>query len=189
MKFLCGSSACGAVLAGALMTAGTAFAQTMSTQPPVSSPNGISRLSATDQDFVNKAAIGGLFEVESGKIAQKQAANPQVREFAGRMVRDHSEANNKLKQIVSAEGGTVPNSLDPEHQQALQQVTSQQGPDFDRNYMQTMVQDHDTDAQEFGKAAQSLNDPQLKSFAQQTLKVVEAHDKMAHQITSKMASK
>jgi len=179
----------GAAIAVGIMGSAAAYAQTAQTQPAVSSPNGASRLSASDQDFVQKAAAGGLFEVEAGKIAEKKASNAQVRQFAARMVRDHSEADNKLKQIVSADGGTVPNDLDPEHQQALQQLTSQQGPDFDRNYMQTMVKDHDTDAQAFGRAVQSLDDPKLKTFAQQTLKVIDEHDKMAHQITEKMASR
>ncbi len=159
------------------------------TQPPVSSAAGVSRLSASDQDFVNKAAVGGLFEVKSGKIAEKKASNSQVRKFAARMVHDHSEADNKLKQIVSAEGGTVPNELDQEHQQQLQQMTSQQGAEFGRNYMQMMVKDHDTDAQDFGQAEQTLQDARLKQFAAQTLKTIEQHDKMAHQITDKMASK
>lgn len=188
-----------AALAAGILGSATAFGQTMGsspttpaaapTQPPTSSAAGTSRLSASDQDFVNNAAIGELFEVESGKIAAKKAANPQVRQFAERMVRDHGEADNKLKRDVSVAGGTVPNDLDPQHQQELQQITSQQGPDFDRNYMQMMVKDHDTDAQDFGKAAQTLQNPRLKQFAAQTLKVIQEHDKMAHQITDKMAAK
>jgi len=186
----------GAALAAGILGSATAFGQTAgngaaapSTQPPTSSAAGISRLSGSDQDFVNNAAVGGLFEVEAGKVAEKKASNPQVRKFAARMVHDHSEADNKLKQVVSAEGGTVPNELDQDHQQELKQITSQQGPDFDRNYMQMMVKDHDTDAQAFGKAEQTLQDPHLKQFAAQTLKVIEQHDKLAHQITDKMAAK
>jgi putative membrane protein len=189
----------GAALAAGILGSATAFAQTSgntastpaapAAQPSASSAAGTSRLSASDQDFVNDAAIGGLFEVESGKIAEKKAANAEVRNFAARMVRDHGDADNKLKRIVSADGGTVPNDLDQQHQQELQQLTSQQGADFDRNYMQTMVKDHDTDAQAFGRAVQSLDDPKLKTFAQQTLKVIDQHDKIAHQITDKMALK
>lgn len=182
---------CAAIVFG-VMASATAYGQTAANtappQPPVSSPNGASKLSASDQDFVNKAAIGGLFEVEAGKVAAKKASNPQVRQFAERMVRDHSEAGNKLKQIVTADGGLVPNSLDQEHQQELQQLTPQQGTDFGRNYMQMMVQDHDADAQDFGNAEKTLQNPQLKQFAAQTLKIIETHDKMAHQITGKMAS-
>lgn len=177
----------------------TAFGQTAgntgaapaapATQPPASSAAGTTRLSSGDQDFVNNAAIGGLFEVEAGKIAEKKASNPQVRKFAARMVRDHSEAGNKLKRLVSADGGTAPNELDQQHQQELEQMTSQQGPEFGRDYMQMMVKDHDTDVQDFGKAEQTLQDPHLKQFAAQTLKVIQQHDKLAHQITDKMASK
>lgn len=146
------------------------------------------KLSAADQKFIQSAAVGGLFEVEAGRLAEK-SANRQVKKFGARMVRDHGAANAKLKQIVTAQGGTVPQSLDQDHQQQLDHLRALHGQEFAQAYMQNMVKDHDTDAQEFGQAAQSLDDPQLKSFAQQTLKVIEAHDKMAHQITGKMAAK
>ena len=105
------------------------------------------------------------------------------------MVHDHSAANAKLQQIVAAAGGTAPQALDQEHRQELDHLCSLHGAAFAQAYMQNMVKDHDTDAQEFGKAAQSLDNPQLKGFPQQTLPVIEAHDKMAHQITEKMASR
>jgi putative membrane protein len=175
----------GAVIAGGILAAGVAFAQ----PSPQAAPGGNQgKLSAADQKFVESAAIGGKYEVEAGRIAEK-SSNPQVKQFGARMVRDHSAAGAKLKQIVTAEGGTVPQSLDQEHQQQLDHLRSLHGAEFTQAYMQNMVKDHDTDAQEFGKAAQSLDDPQLKQFAQQTLKVIETHDKMAHQITDKMASK
>jgi putative membrane protein len=184
MKYL-GSS----VIFGAILVSGAAFAQSAPQASP-SAPAGANpgKLSAADQKFVQSAAVGGLYEVEAGRIAEK-SANPQVKQFGARMVRDHSAANAKLKQIVTAQGGAVPQSLDQDHQQQLDQLRSMHGSEFAHAYMQDMVKDHDTDAQEFGQAAQSLDDPQLKTFAQQTLKVIEAHDKMAHQITDKTASK
>jgi putative membrane protein len=161
-------------------------AQGAASAPPAAAASG--KLGGADQKFVESAAIGGLYEVEAGRIAEK-SANRQVKQFGARMVRDHGAANAKLKQIVTAQGGSVPQSLDQEHQQELDHLRSLHGSEFAQAYMQNMVKDHDTDAQEFGQAAQSLDDPQLKSFAQQTLKVIEAHDKMAHQITDKMAAK
>lgn len=177
----------GAAIVFAIGWGGAAWAQTPATQPPVAAPNGITKLSPADQNFVNKAAIGGEFEVEAGKIAEKQAANSRVRAFAARMVHDHSVADNNLKRIVSSAGGTVPDSLDQEHRQQLREFASQQGADFGRSYMQTMVQDHDHDVQEFRMAAQNLQNPRLKAFAAQTLKVIEQHDRLAHQIAAKMA--
>ncbi|HWB48003.1 MAG TPA: DUF4142 domain-containing protein [Stellaceae bacterium] len=187
----------GAALALGVLASSTAFGQTAATPrapahpaPAMSTSAATStgRLNDADQKFVSDAAIGGMFEVESGKLAEK-STNAKVREFGARMVRDHSTADNKLKQIVAQQGGTVPNSLDQEHQQKLDQLASLKGQDFDRQYAQMMVQDHDTDAQDFGKAAQNLTDPQLKQFAAQTLKVIESHDKLAHQMANQMAVK
>jgi putative membrane protein len=179
----------GAAIAAGLMAAGAAFGQTAPPSAPATPPGGgPSKLSAADQKFADSAAIGGQYEVEAGRLAEK-STSPQVKQFGARMVHDHSAAGAKLKQIVTAAGGTVPPSLDQEHQQELDHLRSLHGAEFAQAYMQNMVQDHDTDAQEFGKAAQSLDDPQLKAFAQQTLQVIEMHDKMAHQIVDKMASK
>jgi putative membrane protein len=179
----------GLVIAGGVLAFGAAFAQPGPQAAPSTAPSGTQgKLSAADQRFAESAAIGGLYEVEAGRIAAK-SANPQVKQFGARMVRDHSAAGAKLKQIVTAEGGTVPQSLDQDHQQQLAHLRSLHGTEFAQAYMQNMVKDHDTDAQEFGQAAQSLDDPQLKQFAQQTLKVIDAHDKMAHQITDRMAAK
>jgi putative membrane protein len=179
----------GLVIAGGLLAAGGAFAQSTPQSTLPAAPGGNSgKLSAGDQKFVESAAIGGLYEVEAGRVAEK-SANAQVKKFGARMVHDHSAANAKLKQIVTAQGGNVPQALDQDHQQQLDHLKSLHGSEFAQTYMQNMVKDHDTDAQEFGQAAQGLDDPQLKSFAQQTLKVIETHDKMAHQITDKMAAK
>lgn len=180
----------GAIIAAGMVAAGVASAQTMSQSPPAAPPaaGNSGKLSADDQKFVDNAAIGGLYEIEAGRLAEK-SANPQVKTFGAKMVHDHSAADAKLHQIVTAEGGTLPQALDQEHQQKLDHLRSLHGNEFAKAYMQDMVADHDTDAQDFGKAAQSLDDPKLKAFAQQTLKVVDEHDKMAHQIAEKMASK
>jgi putative membrane protein len=179
----------GAAMAAGIMAAGVAFAQPApQTASPAAAGTNAGKLSAGDQKFVDDATIGGLYEVEAGRIAEK-SANPQVRQFGARMVRDHGAAGTKLRQIATAEGGTAHKSLDQEHQQKLNHLRSLHGREFAQAYIQDMVKDHDTDAQDFGKAAQKLDNPQLKTFAQQTLKVIETHDKMAHQISDKMASK
>ena len=50
----------------------------------------------SDKMFVEKAAVGGMFEVKSSQLAQQMATNPNVKAFAGRMVADHTKANQEL---------------------------------------------------------------------------------------------
>jgi putative membrane protein len=45
------------------------------------------------QDFVDKAAMGGMFEVESSKLADTAAQDATVKDFAHMMVSDHTAAH------------------------------------------------------------------------------------------------
>ena len=43
----------------------------------------------TDQQFVTLAAIGGLAEVQLGRLAFERAGHPSVQQFGQRMMLDH----------------------------------------------------------------------------------------------------
>src|SRR5512142_524731 len=75
---------------------------------------------SSDKSFAEHAAIGGLAEVEMGKLAQQKAASDQVKEFGQRMVDDHSKANDELKQVASSKGLTLPTDLDAKHKSKLE---------------------------------------------------------------------
>jgi len=171
---------------GVSLSAG-AFAQASTPRGAEPAQRAPVRLSASDQKFINEAAVGGQFEVEAGKIAER-SANPQIKEFGDRMVKDHSAANADLKQLASTQGGTVPQRLDVKHTQLRDHLASLKGAEFDREYIRQMVKDHDQDAQVFANAAKTLSDPQLKRFAADTLQVVQSHEKMAHDIAASMAA-
>jgi len=182
-----GKLAQGVVIAIAMLVSATAFGQSNAPMPAqtASAPGQF-----TDQDraFVDKAAIRGMFEVQAGHLAAK-SSDSQVRNFASRMVQDHSAAGDELKRIVDAKGISLPDALDDKHQQLLTKLGALDGAAFDREYVQEMVDDHDEDARAFAEAGRTLNDPELKAFAEKTLTVVESHDRMAHEIAGKMAEK
>jgi putative membrane protein len=144
-------------------------------------------LSPADANFVKEAAIGGQFEVEAGKVAER-SSNPQVRQFGARMVKDHSAAGAKLKTFAAEKGMTVPQELDAQHAQIRDHLASLKGAEFDHEYIREMVKDHDEDARAFTDAARTLKDPQLRRFAADTLPVIQAHDQMAHQIEASMTA-
>ena len=53
-----------------------------------------------------------LAEIQLGQLALQKSTNPKVRQFAQKMVDDHSKANDQLRQVASANGLTVPEDLD-----------------------------------------------------------------------------
>ena len=79
----------------------------------------------TDRVFVHAAALGGMAEVELGKLAEQKSQNDAVKEFARRMVDDHGKANDRLIGLAKEDGIAVPkDKLDQEHEAMRQRLTT-----------------------------------------------------------------
>ena len=164
-----------------LVATGAAAAQTTgnATTGSTSSMQSAAKMSSADKAFVEKAAIGGLAEVQMGKLAQQKAASEQVKQFGTRMVDDHSKANDELKQVASSKGITLPTDLDAKHKGKMAKLEKLSGAQFDRAYMDDMVADHKEDVSEFQKQAKSGSDADVKGFASKTLPTLQEHLTMA----------
>jgi putative membrane protein len=69
---------------------------------------GSSQLSRTDEKFVKEAAKSGMMEVQMGNLGVQKAQNEQVKQFAQKLLTDHTRANQELKQFASTKGLTLP---------------------------------------------------------------------------------
>ena len=134
-----------------------------------------------DIEFATKAAEGGIKEVRLGELAQQQAASPEVQQFGQRMVQDHGQANEQLMQIAQQKGIELPQEMSPEAQQLHDELQQKSGAEFDQAYMDEMVSDHQEDIDEFQQYVETGQDPDLTSFAEQTLPVLEEHLQLAQQ--------
>jgi putative membrane protein len=132
-------------------------------------------MKSADAAFAMKAAQGGKAEVQLGQLAAQKASNPDVKAFGQQMVDDHTKANEKLKSVAQAQNMTLPDSLDAKQQAEYTKLQDLSGPSFDREYVKCMVKDHEEDVKEFQKEANSGKDPQMKSFASETLPVLQEH--------------
>jgi putative membrane protein len=141
-----------------------------------------SKLSAADMHFVKEAAAGGMAEVELGQLATEKASSPDVKKFGQRMVDDHSKANDQLKQIAVDEGVPLPAKLSAKDQATKDRLSKLSGDAFDKAYMSDMVNDHKTDIAAFRNESKTGKDPQVKSFAADTLPTLEDHLKNAQKV-------
>jgi len=137
-----------------------------------------------DHTFMMKAAEGGLAEVQLGQLAQQNGQSQQVKDFGQRMVTDHSKANDELKQVAEKQGVTLPTSPSSHDQAEYGKLSKMHGEAFDKAYSKMMVSDHKKDIGEFKHEAASGNDPQVRSFASQTLPTLEEHLKLAEKMNS-----
>lgn len=181
------------VCAGALAIGTQAFAQapggggaqsqsTMQNQTQRPGMNGPTDNSTTqtqeridDKKFVKDAAEGGLTEVELGKLALQKSSSDDVKQFAQKMVDDHSKANDQLKQVADQDKIDVPAAIDSKHQSRIDKLSKLSGDQFDKAYIKDQLKDHETDVHEFQLEANSGTDPNVKSFASTTLPTIQQH--------------
>ena len=143
-------------------------------------------LSPTDAEFVSKAAMGGLAEVQYGNLALQKAQSADVKTFAQKMVTDHGAANQELQALATSKGATLPAELTGTHKAGYDHLNMLSGAEFDKAYMQHMVADHQTDVAEFEKAANSATDSELKAFASKTLPILQQHKQLADETMKKV---
>lgn len=152
------------------------------------SPNSSSTAAASmsDQNFVNDAAKGNRAEVTLGKMVAAKTHNPDVKQFAQMMVKDHTAALNQLQQVAQKKNMTLPDGLPDDAQQLQSKLSSDTGKQLDKDYMDGMVEDHQKDVQEFQAASQNVKDPDVKEWASNTLPVLQKHLDKAQQVDSKV---
>jgi len=154
--------------------------------PPSMGSNTMDNSKSPDQTFITKAAQGGLAEVTFGNLAKQNGSSDAVKEFGNRMVTDHSQANDQLRQLAQQKGITLPSHMDAKDKRVNKLLQSKQGAAFDQAYIRDMVEDHEADVAEFRKEATNGKDPEVKAWAQKTLPVLEQHLATAKQVAGQV---
>ncbi len=174
------------IMTGTFLLAGMSMAQNNTK----STMNG--GVTTADQHFMDKAAQGGMAEVELGQLAEQNAQSSEVKAFGKRMVDDHSKANDQLKQLASQEEVSLPTSLDAKDQATKDRLEKLHGAAFDKAYMHDMVMDHKKDVAEFKHESEVAHSPALRDWAKQTTPTLESHlqeaEKVAPQVGASMPS-
>ena len=139
-----------------------------------------------DAMFMHQAAMSSMAEVAHGKQAQANGSHAEVTKYAQRMIADHTKANEELKGLASKKGVTLPAELDQKHQAMQQKLEKMKGADFDRAYMQHMVQAHKEAVTLFQNEAKNGKDADARAWAEKTLPILQEHLKMATEINAKV---
>jgi len=132
-----------------------------------------------DQEFVRHAMMDNQFEIQAGQLAEQRAEDQNIKQFAQMLVKDHQQAQQQLQQaaqgIQQGSQASQEKELGPVHQAMLQELQKKQGRQFDRAFLYGNVAGHTKDVLMFRDAAQELQNPQLKQYAQQTLPTLRKH--------------
>lgn len=146
-------------------------------------------LSSMDKKFMMDAAMGGKAEVAMARLALERSSSDAVKQYAQQMIDDHTKAGDELAQVASMKGISLPMEPDAGHKAALAKMQQLSGAAFDSEYIKMAgVKDHEKMEKLFMSESRKGKDADAKGFAAKTLPTVQAHLRMAREMTTTMMS-
>ncbi|NUU36074.1 DUF4142 domain-containing protein [Pseudomonas sp. C2B4] len=153
-----------------------------------------SAFAATSNDFVDKAAAGGIAEIEASRLALEKSQSADIKAFANMMITDHGKANDELAAIAKKNDIEVPDDTTLV-KQAKEKILDMRDESFDAAYANNQVKAHEEALELFEKQANTVTDDrtkgatELKGFAQKMLPGLEKHLDMAKKLQAAHPSK
>lgn len=138
--------------------------------------------------FFKNAAYGGMIEVETSNKMIQSTKNAQIKAFAEMMVKDHSQANQKVKSLAESKGFVLPTILPEDKLMLVQKLDSYKDESRNEYYAHLMIQEHKNAIQLFTEASRS-DDTDIANLATATLPTLNAHYKQITKIDSLLKSR
>lgn len=139
-----------------------------------------------DEQFLKSAAGAHKAEVALGQMATERAESEKVKQFAQRMVADHTKAGQEVRKLAEAAGVALSDEPSMDHQKVGDTYSNLSGKEFDRAYVTHEVKDHQKTIAEFKKQTKKLKHPQIKQWASGTLPVLKEHLIVAKSVLSSL---
>lgn len=126
-------------------------------------------------NFVEKATLSNMFEIESAKLALERSKVQPIKDYAQAILDAHTASSSELAPLASAALVTAPTQLDSGFQSQLKQLQDASVEDFDDRYLDQQTEVHENTASLLKDFSANGKDAQLQAFALKMLPVVEAH--------------
>jgi putative membrane protein len=179
---------------GATDTTGTRPGSTAADSPPA---NAVTPTAGAEGDVETVAKVheANQKEIEMAQMALDKAESPRVKAYARKLLADHQAADKKLmayaerKSLDVSKAGpkttaAAPAPSDDEAHKRLQTAT---GADFDRDFVNVMVSEHEKAIDLVKSARDSVTDKSLRTVLSGMLPKLEQHLKMAKDLADKQS--
>ncbi|NMG05562.1 DUF4142 domain-containing protein [Brasilonema sp. UFV-L1] len=153
------------------------------TSPPrTTTPN--RSLTALDKEFMTKAAQSDQTEIQTSQLALKRSQNQEVKNYAQRMIKEHTDSSQQLKQIAKKKSFTLPKDIGPENKALLTKLTKLNGKMFDQAYMEGQLQAHTKTLADYQNYLTQGQDSELNAFASKIAPIVADHLQMVQNMVT-----
>jgi len=163
--------------AGVLLTA--CHSNTMMMSPMSTAP--------TNGQLVKDVMVANQGEIATSKVAMRRAVNPNVRHYANYIHSQHVAGLHKImtmshKAGIKTEDSTLSKDLQKHNADELKMLRSSTRQDFDKNYVNAAVEDHQDALRFLDRAIKESTNPKLTQELQKARHYVAIHLEKAKQL-------
>ncbi|MGY3622529.1 DUF4142 domain-containing protein [Bradyrhizobium sp. USDA 10063] len=141
------------------------------------------RVSAATKDFVEHAAVGNMYEIQSSRLVLDKVHNREFQDFGKRIVDDHTKSTDELKSITQPVTGLeLPTDLDDKHKKMIDQLRSASATELAPQFKSQQIQAHQDAIKLYQDFAARGDNARLRQFAESTLPTLKEHLRLAQDL-------
>jgi putative membrane protein len=126
--------------------------------------------------YMQMAASGDMFEIESSRLALQMSRNPAVQQFAQMMVSDHTRLSSEMMAAAQTAGlPPPPMQMMPHHAEMLQRLRTAPADQFDMMYKREQIAAHQESLNLHRSYAAGGDNPAFRAVAARAVPAVEMH--------------
>ena len=142
------------------------------------------------REFAQAAASSDQYEILAAETALTQSTNSEVRAFAARMLQDHQQLGQALRDAAVRSGLKPPEmAMSADQAQLLGALQSVSGNEFDTLYLKQQTLAHQSALAVEQMYAKSGDDPNLRQLANSAVPLISSHGEMAKEAAAKFGSR
>jgi putative membrane protein len=134
----------------------------------------VAAMADSPQAFLRDALQADNSEIMLGRLAQDRAATPGVRDYGRTLVNDHTQARNEVLSVGRRFGIRGGNDVSWEARQLQGRLQGMRGRDFDRTFINAMIDDHQKDIGKFRDEARERHGA-VSKLARDELPTLQKH--------------
>jgi putative membrane protein len=156
------------------------------TAPAVVPGAPVAALTERDAQFIAAQLENNMAEVLVAQRVLEHSQNTNVRGFAEKMITDHNYAQSTLAPIAAMHHIQSPTTLGDRHREMLDRLSQLSGPAFDREYVNSMVNEHALEILEFNTELPVVVDAHVSAWVQNTRPMLLQHHDIAQQLLTSL---
>jgi putative membrane protein len=143
----------------------------------------------TDAAFLSMAAQADMTAAHLGQMAQNRAVTNPLKDFGKTLTDDHTSDYHALTALSTKTGETIPKAIDKQNVRVIENLDRLHGKTFDRQFLANQTLEHEKLIKAFKQEADHGSNPDIKSYANKTLPVLERHLHEAQDLVKNSSAK